>query len=164
MENARGSRLVTGLTDSERRELAAAEREGVIGQRRYVAHSFRFPHNQAGAREACAELLQRGWTNPSYDEEFEGDDLWHVWMFHPQLISGEALAQARDELQSVATRHGGRYVGWWLTRDGPDMTLTPANACAECREPIRQQGSWVPARADDLVPYCASCYRTRSPS
>jgi hypothetical protein len=148
------------LADSDRRELAEAEREGVTGERRYVTHSFRFPHNQVGARAACADLLERGWTSPSYDEESEGDDLWHIWMFHPQLISSDALAQSRDELESVAKRHGGTYAGWWLTRDGPDMTLKPADACADCWEPIGTSGSWVRTRIDDLVPFCARCWQS----
>jgi hypothetical protein len=116
--DGRGS--VTGRTltapavsdDDQLAEIAA--HDGVADQVREVTYFFHFRFNGIDARAAACELGDTAGA----DEEIDGTDLWHVWAFRPQHISARACAQARVEMERIAARHGGHYLGWDLTRLG----------------------------------------------
>jgi hypothetical protein len=126
------------LTPDDRRKLDLLADGGIVStEPHWVTHRLSFSFNGAGASGANAELKRLGWPRVTLDEDPIGEDSWHISAWRTQPLTEECVAAVRAELEAVATRHGGDYDGWELTRDGLGRAPDPGETRFMVRPPRR---------------------------
>ena len=72
-------------------------------------HYLYFPVEQACA-EATDELRRIGFTAEKQPSAF--DENWLALASHKMVLSNEAIASIREQMEALATKFGGEYDGW----------------------------------------------------
>jgi hypothetical protein len=114
------------LTADDRTKLELARVQGALDTERPVSVFFSFIFNLTGTRSACDELEALGWRGVGADEEFTGDECWHVSGVGRRLVlNDESIIRLRAEMEELAERHGGTFDGWDVTASGGLRSTEP---------------------------------------